>query len=131
MGSVSWLAMKTHSDRDGEGRTIRPPEPGSRCRVWVWGAVEAVPAANTVFMFTSPVAIPIGGTATLTLQATAAATMPSGAALTQSRNDGGGSWTRSTLPLSAALIAAFMLVAVALAGRPAALAPAATRQHAC
>ena len=86
--------------------------------------VEAVPAANTVFTFASPVAIPIGGTATLTLQATAA-TIPSGAALTQSRSEGGGGWTRSILPLSAALIAAFMLVAVALSGRPAALAPAA------
>ncbi len=84
--------------------------------------VEAVSAANTVFMFTSPVAIPIGGTATLTLQATAAATIPSGAALTQSRSDGGGGWTRSMLPLPAALIAVFMLVAVALTGRRTALA---------
>ena len=87
--------------------------------------VEAGSAANTVFTFASPVAIPIGGTATLTLQATAAGTIPSGAALIQSRSDGGGRWTRSMLPLSAALIAAFMMVTVALAGRPAAFAPAA------
>ncbi len=84
--------------------------------------VVAVPAAKTVFMFTSPVAIPIGGTATLTLQATASATIPSGAALTQSRNDAGGGRTRSMLPLSTALAAVFMLVAVALTGRRIALA---------
>jgi hypothetical protein len=84
--------------------------------------VEAVPAAKTVFTFASPVAIPIGGTATLTLQATAAASIPSAAALTQSRSDRGDGWTRSILPLSAALIAVFMLIAVALAGRPAVLA---------
>jgi hypothetical protein len=75
--------------------------------------VEAVPAASTVFMFTSPVAIPIGGTATLTLQVTAAATIPAGAALTQSRSDRGGSRTRSMLPLSAVLAAVFMLVVIA------------------
>jgi subtilase family serine protease len=88
-------------------------------------AVEAVPAAETVFKFAVPPAIPAGATATLTLQATAAATIPSGAALTQLPGDPRGGWTRSMLPLCAALIAAFMLVAVALAGRPAALAPAA------
>jgi hypothetical protein len=44
------------------------------------------------------------------------------AAPTQSRNDWGGGRTRSILPLSTALAAVFMLVAIAFAGRRTALA---------
>ncbi|MGO9059654.1 MAG: hypothetical protein ACLQU2_20090 [Candidatus Binataceae bacterium] len=84
-------------------------------------AVDAVSAANTVFTFVSPVAIPSGGTATFKLQATAAGTIPSGAALTESRSDSGSGWTRLIPPLSAAVFAVLMLAVAALAGRRAAL----------
>ncbi len=86
--------------------------------------VAVVPAATTVFALGAPLAIPSGATATLNLEATAAATIPPGAALTRSPSDSSGSWPQSTLPLYAALIGAFILLAVALAGRPLTLSPA-------
>ncbi len=94
---------------------VSSPDLFSKLALTAAGAapVAAVPASSTLFTLGS-VAIPAGGSATFTLQATAA-TLPAEAALTQSRS--GPCNMDSIIPWSVVFTAILMLALARLAGR--------------